>query len=112
MSNPVYEVLDPFLELKLFLHGLSEEDRERVMQALAAVQKEPRRPKGYAFKKLKFVGNYQVEIPLAHELLAVSYEIWPLAQEIRITEVREVGDLRRAKDWLTGLLDIVPKKDQ
>ena len=111
MSNPVYEVLDPFLELKLFLHGVTGEDRDRVMQALAAVQIEPRRPKGYASKRLKFVGQYQVEVPLERQLLAVTYEIWPVAQEVRITDVREVGELRKVSDWLAGLLDIVPKKD-
>lgn len=112
MSNPVYAVLDPFLEMKLYLHGCSEEDQGRIMKALAAVQAYPRRPKGYAFKKLHFVGHCQIEVPLENDTLAVSYEIWPLTQEIRITEVRELGGLRKVKDTLFGLLDgIVPKKD-
>ena len=110
MSNPVYALLDPFLELKLFLHGLTDEDKERVMKALAAVQKEPRHPKDYSFRKTRVRGNYVIEIPLEHEHIAVSYEIWPVTQEIRITDVRKVSDIKLALEWAAGLFDIAPKK--
>jgi hypothetical protein len=112
MSNPVFVVLDPFLEMKRYLRGSSEEDSARIMKALTAVQAFPRRPKGFVFKKLQLAGNYKVEIPLEDDTLAVTYEIWPFTQEIRIVEVRELGGLRKVRDVLTGLLgDIVPRKD-
>lgn len=111
MSNSLYVVLDPFLELKYFLHGLTGDDQERVMQAFAAVQKEPRRPKGYTFRKTRVPGNYVIEIPLDHQHIAVTYEIWPVTQEIRISDVREVSDIKLALEWAAGLFGgIVPKK--
>jgi len=112
MSDPVYAVLDPFLELKRYRRGCSKKDDDRIMDAMVAVQESPRRPKGYRFKKLKFAGFYKIEVPLEHDTLAVTYEIWPLTQEIRIAEIKELGNLRKVKDTLIGLLDdIVPKKD-
>jgi len=112
MSDPVYAVLDPFLELKLYRGGCSPEDDERILKAMAAVQANPRHPKGYRYKPLKPLGFYKIEIPLEDDTLAVIYEIWPMAQEIRISDVNELGGLRKVKDTLIGLLDdIVPRKD-
>lgn len=111
MSNPVFVVLDLFLEMKRYLRDSSEEDGARIMKALSAVQASPRRPKGFVFKKLRPAGNYKVEIPLEDDTLAVIYEIWPFTQQIRVVEVRELGGLRKVRDVLTGLLaDIVPRK--
>jgi hypothetical protein len=112
MSNPTYAVLDPFLHLKLFLHGLTDEDKKRIVDALTAVQKQPRLPKGYKSRKVRGQGNYVVEVPLDRETVAVSYEIWPVALEVRITNVRDVSDLKLAWDWTVGLLAIAQRKDK
>ena len=112
MSNTTYVVLDPFLHLTLFRHELSDDDKERVMKALAAVQKQPRLPKGYKVRKARGQGNYVVEIPLEKRTVAVSYELRQLALEIRITGVRDVSDLKRAWEWTVGLFDVAPRKDK
>jgi hypothetical protein len=112
MSNPTYAVLDPFLHLTLFRHELADEDKERVMNALAAVQKQPRLPRGYKSRKARGQGNYVVEIPLETRIVAVSYEVWPIALEVRIAGVRDVSDLKRAWEWTAGLFDIAPRKDK
>jgi hypothetical protein len=112
MSNPDYGVVDPFLELKLFLRRLSSADRKRVNDALEAVQDQPRRPDGYSFKKIDSI-TYKVEVELSREYIAVTYEIWPLVQEIRVIDVRDVSELRALLKWAAGIFtDIVPRKDK
>jgi hypothetical protein len=112
MSKPVYVVVDPFLGLQRYVDGCTGVDDGAVKLGMAAVAAWPQRPKGYASKKLKPEGFYQVEVPLEEEILALTYEVRPLILEVRIAAVRERGAMRKVKDWLTGFLDdIAPKKD-